>query len=1321
MKETKFTFLRKITIRFMVMSAILLSAMSADAQTGCSLGCNTRIQVSLDSSNCSALITPAMMVGSDAPASCPGAVLSVELRDRGVLLPSDTLNTSHIGRDIEVKIIDATSGNSCWGFVTVEYKYPPKLICPKDTISTTCDKVLDFNPILQVKCITATIQVTDIEVKNNDCASGLASNILKTVKRSFVAVDASGKRSEPCVINFTLKTLDSLGQITMPANLLAPSNNLQCDVNFAKDPQGNPHPSVTGVPKLGTVALWPTQNIACNIIASYSDVTLPSIGCVTKIMRTWSIIEWSCSNPQRTRTQLQMIEITDSKAPVISGLNKNITVSTNADRCEATFAVPAAVVTDNCSPARDVSVQIVGGSSLINTNGGTTTLPVGVHKLYYRATDGCGNSKTDSITVTVEDKTPPVAICNTNVVIGLSSEKTTFVNAASFNSGSYDECGPVTIRIRRMETKCTGGTTTFGDRVGFCCEDIANGAMVALEVSDKSNNVNLCMVNVQVQDKVNPKITCPASVEVSCSTPFNPANLGSSFGVATATDNCSVTVTERTISNNITQCGTGRIVRGFTAKDDGGRLDSCRQTITFILNDTFYVNRNNPADLNDDVEWPRNFEADGCGDPESGSYNPTITGSPKITSGFCQLVGVDYTDQIFTFNNTTGNSCFKIVRTWTIIDWCNQRNGTYYTASYQQTIIVTNKVKPVIESSCAAKETCTFDATCSNGFIELTASASDDCTKGLKWFARIDANNDGTFEPTLGKNGEGATATKTNPTVATASGTYPIGTHRVQWSFEDKCGNVTVCDQLFTIVNCKAPTPYLINGLAVSLMPIDTTRDGKPDAGMIELWASDFDNGSSHPCAGNKVLLSFSPNVNDRNKTFTCANIGRNNVTLYASIITPKGDTIRSFANTFVDIQDNNKACRPTNNNEKAVISGSISTQSKNGLSNASVKLESTESVIVKSDNSGKFVFDAMNQGGNYTLSASKNDDYSNGINTLDLVLMQRHILGLQKLNSPYLQIAGDVNNDKKITAADLVELRKLILGVNNTFTNNSWRFVDKSYTFSNPANVLTENIAENYNINNLNSNMSIDFVAVKIGDVSESALVNATSVVAENRSAKKLQLFTTSNDFAAGDDVQVSLSSDKVVSTTGVQFTLNFDPSKVEFKSITSADLNITENNIGLSRVAEGIVTLSWNNAEAINVVDLIDVNFVAKKGGNTASVLNITSDVTKAEAYSSSNEIMNVTLESRSNTAGFELFQNSPNPFTGNTNISFVLPADSQVDFKVVDLTGKVLKQISKEYTAGKHTITLEKSQLGQSGVLYYQLEAGAYIATKKMVVIE
>ena len=60
-------------------------------------------------------------------------------------------------------------------------------------------------------------------------------------------------------------------------------------------------------------------------------------------MRTWNVIEWSCSNPQRTYEFIQMIEIVDNDGPDIV-CPDDITASTNTHDCEATVLLPPAEV-----------------------------------------------------------------------------------------------------------------------------------------------------------------------------------------------------------------------------------------------------------------------------------------------------------------------------------------------------------------------------------------------------------------------------------------------------------------------------------------------------------------------------------------------------------------------------------------------------------------------------------------------------------------------------------------------------------------------------------------------------------------------------------------------------------------------------------------------------------------------------------------------------------------------------------------------------------------------------------------------------------------
>jgi len=118
----------------------------------------------------------------------------------------------------------------------------------------------------------------------------------------------------------------------------------------------------------------------------------------------------------------------------------------------------------------------------------------------------------------------------------------------------------------------------------------------------------------------------------------------------------------------------------------------------------------------------------------------------------------------------------------------------------------------------------------------------------------------------------------------------------------------------------------------------------------------------------------------------------------------------------------------------------------------------------------------------------------------------------------------------------------------------------------------------------------------------------------------------------------------------------------------------------------------------------------------------MSINSAITPAEAYNAAGELMNVALAFTNSIAtDFELGQNSPNPFSGETVIEFNLPTTGVATLQIMDAQGKIVKAIRADYPKGYNTITLKANELGTTGVLYYQLSAADFVATKKMIIIE
>ena len=86
------------------------------------------------------------------------------------------------------------------------------------------------------------------------------------------------------------------------------------------------------------------------------------------------------------------------------------------------------------------------------------------------------------------------------------------------------------------------------------------------------------------------------------------------------------------------------------------------------------------------------------------------------------------------------------------------------------------------------------------------------------------------------------------------------------------------------------------------------------------------------------------------------------------------------------------------------------------------------------------------------------------------------------------------------------------------------------------------------------------------------------------------------------------------------------------------------------------------------------------------------------------------------------FGLQQNYPNPFNPSTTISYQLPEASDVTLKIFNTLGEeVATLINNEYkSAGEHSSLFFVNSSLPSGVYFYQLKAGSFVETKKMVLL-
>lgn len=1077
------------------------------------------------------------------------------------------------------------------------------------------------------------------------------------------------------------------------------------------------------------------NNTLCKINTTFSDTRLNICPKSFKVLRNWTVLDW-CSGG--ISTKYQIIKVVDSKAPVVTcpaDLTSSLApvlvagiISADPYTCTGTWAVRPPITISDCNvttwtvrikkadatgndPGDNVPFVTQDGNTRVTgtyPNFVITGLPLGRTWVQYLVTDACGNVGECRTEIDVFDTTPPIPVCDEFTVVTLSNNGWAHVFAESFDNGSHDNCTAVTFSVRRLTAGCNSNGSSndisnpFGPFVQFCCEDVGREVMVELRVTDAFGNKNSCMVIANTQDKVPPFITCPANVTISCGADTSATVLGrpvfSSIPLSTPyfTDNCPNPKLTWRNAGTIDNCGQGVITRTFIVTDNGGRSASCTQTIT-IRNNTAY---------NGPTAWPVSpVEVAGCVNIDT---DPAKTGTPTLGNGPCSLVAYTYEDQVFPF---VDGVCYKILRKWTVIDWCKfapnrNQNGELYPNipttginmwTFTQIIKVTDNVKPVL-NVCSKADTDAFGENC-NGYVELKNTATD-CTPAaqLRWTFVIDPFNDGVGPYINGSTND-------------ASNTYPVGTHLITWTVEDNCGNQSTCSYTFRVLDKKKPTPYCISDITTVIMPT---------SGNVTIWATDFNlnNGSFDNCTPkDKLRFSFSTVVTDISRTYNCTQLGKNEVRMYVWDEAGNFD----YCLVTINIQANGTACSGSR------IAGNIGTESNDMVKDVQVILQNMNSNETKShqtNNQGLYEFSGMPENVGYKITPEKDNDHLNGVSTLDLVMIQRHILGIEKFNSPYKHLAADINKDNKITASDLLELRKLILGIyTNLPANKSWRFLDKASPIADITNPYGVN--EYISINNFNASfMNSNFVAVKVGDVNGSAIANANNPATDTRSSKTLMLVTEEQTFSAGETVKMQITSDNFTNISGAQWSLDFDASSLEYVGTLAGALHLDNYNINANNTKDGKLAFSWNDVKGLSVAKskvLFTIEFRATANNTISNTVKLTSDITKAEAYTNDFSEINLGLSVRNNNASdavFTLDQNNPNPFTSSTTISFTLPSAGQAKLTIYDITGKIIKTITNQYPKGRNEVLISSDDINAQGVMFYELESKGMKATKKMI---
>ena len=642
------------------------------------------------------------------------------------------------------------------------------------------------------------------------------------------------------------------------------------------------------------------------------------------------------------------------------------------------------------------------------------------------------------------------------------------------------------------------------------------------------------------------------------------------------------------------------------------------------------------------------------------------------------------------------------------------RDGYY---RYTQVLKMRDLIAPEIEVSDA----CVATTDCNAYSVILKATASDSCNPNEEfWWKYIIMNMD-TWEvvqysysyeprPQTGRRGtqteERTKLSKVKTAELTILDPLPIGTYKVIWTVGDGCGNATSKEQTVVVADKKAPTPILVD-IATAVM----------ENGMVALKANWFDKGgcgdgcisSFDNCTPSELLyftytemlpnlwnnpaqwnnyynthgfMTFNPVtgafVNDPAPNYPQYNAGTAHRWHPESRSSSKvficdyeyGQNIYETVQVYVwdkfalndDCDDNNyewaNVILNMNHCHDVNLAGSIAAE-VDGIEMRATYAEGYFTALSAGQQYSMNVYPEMS----YAVTGTKDSEWLTGVSTLDLVMIQKHILGIKSITEPYSLLAADINSSGTISAADILEGRQVLLGYKDRFTHNSWIAVNPEYEFQNPARAYeeTNSAMTRTAYIGLENLYGVDFDIVKIGDVNFSA--NAF----ESRSSAGIRLMLDDEVLLAGQSREVPVYADQFKDVYGGQFTLNL--SGIELEGIISGALNITTANYN---VIGGNLVLSFNEASGMYVPDgTVLFTMVFKSDVNTSLVekLEISDRVLRSEVYVGSElEIQTIELGYRNAEGGYALYQNKPNPFVVTTVVGFKLPSASDYSITVL-----------------------------------------------------
>lgn len=1053
----------------------------------------------------------------------------------------------------------------------------------------------------------------------------------------------------------------------------------------------------------------------------------------------------------------------------------------NPDDCIGAVEIPEADFRGFCNEARaaewTIQTELLTAidSTVLDTlpevgSRTVTNLNRGDYLIRYSATHLNGERVEQVCRMRISDLQPPVALCENITTVDLAELENDQLLATRFDRGSYDNCGIMSFSVRRAfedDIDCTPlDERAFSDwlpSIDFTCCDIDRLVAVDFRIMDVDSNINGCTFQVLITDSSEPTLQGLEPMILDCNslpTDFDPLDSlqrNTLFGEPAIVNACNEFLVELEPSVAWTDCEVASVARVFRVENARGDQlgPNYEQRITF----------------NQTPDYAFRLPADGV--------TACLEELPPLewVGRACSNFTISHTDETLP---AEGEECFRIARTYSIVDnckfvegsnpmiigrdadcdailgeakWlvvnndqafvdadadamntfpaadsrgaaCGTSNPTGYWQAvdnagywqYTQYIAVEDALAPQVIYD-APDPYCTTSAACS-AMVDIAVVIEEYCMpddEGLQLL--FDSGSDGNIDVDL-TDSEVLQGSWPNYNLR---GEFAVGDHRFELRVTDACGNSTVEQIAFSVVDCYIETPVCAINLEVQLTALDVERDVDGD-GIIDEAAAmlSAENLASMLNADCSRIYAYS--VNDVGATVDF-NADELILTCEDRYLKTVEVVVRDAANNpyamqpdgtmggpnyskclvQVSVQDDERICRACVANQLE-IQGAVIDKDEQPINGVIVQLKEEEGVSVQVEPvDGQFQFTDLTLSNDYEVQPFKNDDVAAGITTVDMIILLRHINEIELITDPYILLAADINASGTITNLDFLLLRELLLERIEEFPGNtSWRFVPRDYQITD----IAQPIPDRYQYFNLLScQLAQDFIGIKVGDL-DGSLSQSGSRTAPGQVASRNDLPVELPDIQlhAGQQAIVPITMANLSALTAVDMNLAWDTDLIEVQELIPA--KITSDNLVLSKGQVRAIWLGLGQPKAAAEEVLFTLVVHAKQATSIAEVLHLV-EAEEVASFGFSQQLEAYPLYFHFNIEDIDWkVTASPDPFQSQTTLNFAVPHSGKYQLEIHDVTGRLVEQQALQYDlGGSKSLTIDGANW-PSGLLHYRI---------------